>query len=110
MINNFIKFLLSFNAAISNSSSEYKLVSHIKPLVEPTEAKRYALDCVFELIRVIMIISDYLGADALLITIGFHLTGQLAILKCRVGSVLNDTDDIRQSIRKIILGHRRFIR
>ncbi|XP_043685148.1 uncharacterized protein LOC122637210 [Vespula pensylvanica] len=93
----------------ANSSSEYKLSAQIK-LLEPTDAKRYALDCLFELIRVIMIISDYLGADALLISIGFHLTGQLAILKYRVRCSLNDTHGSRQRIRKIILGHHRLIR
>ncbi|KAF7379256.1 hypothetical protein HZH68_017101 [Vespula germanica] len=93
----------------ANSSSEYKLSAQIK-LLEPTDAKRYALDCLFELIRVIMIVSDYMGTDALLISFGFHLTGQLAILKCRVRGFLNDTDGSREGIRKIILGHHRLIR
>ncbi|KAL2734656.1 odorant receptor 13a-like [Vespula maculifrons] len=112
----FLTFFYSLKGVIpnilmvrANSSSEYKLSAQIK-LVEPTDAKRYALDCLFELIRVIMIVSDYMGADALLISFGFHLTGQLAILKCRVKGFLNDTNDSREGIRKIILGHHRLIR
>ncbi|KAL2729685.1 odorant receptor 13a-like [Vespula squamosa] len=57
-----------------------------------------------------MIISGYLGIHCFFASIGFRLIGQLAILKCKVKNVFNNTDGPHQGIRKIILGHHRLIR
>ncbi|KAF7378669.1 hypothetical protein HZH66_015456 [Vespula vulgaris] len=57
-----------------------------------------------------MVVSGYLGTDCFFITTGLHLTGQLAVLKCKVKNILNDADGPRKAIRKIILGHHRLIR
>ncbi|KAL2729728.1 odorant receptor 13a-like [Vespula squamosa] len=93
-----------------NSTSEYKLPYKIKPLVKPYNVKSYVFDCIHEFLRIIMIISGYLGIHCFFASIGFHLIGQLAILKCKVKNVFNNTDGPRQGIRKIILGHHRLIR
>ncbi|KAL2735617.1 odorant receptor 13a-like [Vespula squamosa] len=92
-----------------NSTSEYKLPYKIKPLVKPYNVKSYAFGCIHEFLRIIMIISGYLGTDSFFASIGFHFTSRFAILKCEVENVLNNTDDPRQGIRKIILGHHRLI-
>ncbi|KAL2739068.1 odorant receptor 13a-like [Vespula squamosa] len=110
LTNNLIKSLLSFNAVMRNSTSEYKLLYKIKPLMKPYNAKSYVFDCIHEFLRIIMIISGYLGIYCFFASIGFHLIGQLAILKCKVKNVFNNTDGPRQGIRKIILGHHRLIR
>ncbi|KAF7379258.1 hypothetical protein HZH68_017103 [Vespula germanica] len=57
-----------------------------------------------------MVISGYLGTDCFFTTTGLHLTGQLAVLKCKVKNILNDADGPRKAIRKVILGHHRLIR
>ncbi|KAF7378718.1 hypothetical protein HZH66_015505 [Vespula vulgaris] len=95
---------------LRNATSEYKLPYKIKPLLEPYNAKSYAFGCIHEFLRIIMIISGYLGTDCFFTSTGFHLSGQLAVLKCKVKNVLNDTHGSRQGIRKIILGHHRLIR
>ncbi|KAF7379296.1 hypothetical protein HZH68_017141 [Vespula germanica] len=105
-----MKSLLSFNAVMRNATSEYKLPYKIKPLLKPYNAKSYAFGCIHEFIRIIMVISGYLGTDCFFTSTGFHLTGQLAVLKCKVKNVLNDADGPRQAIRNIILGHHRLIR
>ncbi|KAL2731136.1 odorant receptor 13a-like [Vespula squamosa] len=108
--NNLIKSLLSFYAIMRNSTSEYELSYRIKPLVKPYNIKIYVFDCIHEFLRIIMIISGYLGIHCFFASIGFRLTGQLTILKCKVKNVFNITDGPRQGIRKIILGHHRSIR
>ncbi|XP_043685150.1 odorant receptor 4-like [Vespula pensylvanica] len=95
---------------LRNATSEYKLPYKIKPLLEPYNAKSYAFGCIHEFLRIIMIISGYLGTDCFFTSTGLHLSGQLAVLKCKVKNVLNDTHGSRQGIRKIILGHHRLIR
>ncbi|KAL2734661.1 odorant receptor 13a-like isoform X2 [Vespula maculifrons] len=95
---------------LRNATSEYKLPYKIKPLLEPYNAKSYAFGCIHEFLRIIMIISGYLGTDCFFTSTGFHLSGQLAVLKCKVKNVLNDADGPRQAIRNIILGHHRLIR
>ncbi|XP_043685247.1 odorant receptor 13a-like isoform X2 [Vespula pensylvanica] len=97
-------------AVMANSSLEYKLPYKIKPLLKPYDAKSYAFGCIYEFLRITMVISGYTGTDCLLASTGFHLTGQLAVLKYRVKDVLNDTDGCRQGIRKMILRHHRLIR
>ncbi|KAL2741442.1 odorant receptor 13a-like [Vespula squamosa] len=113
----FLAFFYYFKAVVPyifrimrNSTSEYKLSYKIKPLVKPYNAKSYVFDCIHEFLRIIMIISGYLGIYCFFASIGFHLIGQLAILKCKVKNVFNNTDGPRQGIRKIILGHHRLIR
>ncbi|KAL2732135.1 odorant receptor 13a-like isoform X2 [Vespula squamosa] len=82
---------------------------YLGPLVKPYNVKSYAFGCIHEFLRTIMIISDYLSTDSFFASIGFHFTSRFAILKCKVENVLNNTDDPRQGIRKIILGHHRLI-
>ncbi|KAL2711923.1 odorant receptor 13a-like, partial [Vespula squamosa] len=110
LTNNLIKSLLSFYAIMRNSTSEYELSYRIKPLVKPYNIRNYVFDCIHEFLRIIMIISGYLGIHCFFASIGFRLTGQLTILKCKVKNVFNITDGPRQGIRKIILGHHRSIR
>ncbi|XP_047370219.1 putative odorant receptor 69a isoform X1 [Vespa velutina] len=95
---------------MKNSSLEYKLPYKIKPLLKPYDTKRYAFGCIHEFLRITMVISGYIGTDCLLASTGFHLSGQLAILKCRVKDVLNDIDGSREGIHKMILRHHRLIR
>ncbi|KAL2727367.1 odorant receptor 13a-like, partial [Vespula squamosa] len=102
--------VLRIKCIMINSTSEYKLLYKIKPLVKPYNVKSYVFDCIHEFLRIIMIISGYLGIHCFFASIGFHLIGQLAILNCKVKNVFNNTDGPRQGIRKIILGHHRLIR
>ncbi|KAL2736872.1 odorant receptor 13a-like, partial [Vespula squamosa] len=102
--------VLRIKCIMINSTSEYKLPYKIKPLVKPYNVKSYVFDCIHEFLRIIMIISGYLGIHCFFASIGFRLIGQLAILKCKVKNVFNNTDGPRQGIRKIILGHHRLIR
>ncbi|KAL2734670.1 odorant receptor 13a-like [Vespula maculifrons] len=95
---------------MANSSLEYKLPYKIKPLVKPYDAKSYAFGCIYEFFRITMVISGYIGTDCLLASTGFHLTGQLAILKFRVKDVLNDTDGSRRGIHKLIIRHHHLIK
>nr|XP_050868550.1 odorant receptor 13a-like [Vespula vulgaris] len=100
----------SILAVMANSSLEYKLPYKIKPLVKPYDAKSYAFGCIYEFFRITMVISGYIGTDCLLASTGFHLTGQLAILKFRVKDVLNDTDGSRRGIHKLIIRHHHLIK
>ncbi|KAL2734639.1 odorant receptor 13a-like isoform X2 [Vespula maculifrons] len=95
---------------MTNSTSEYKLPYKIKPLLKPYDAKSYAFGCIHQFLRIIMILSGYCGTDCFWACIGFHLVGQLAILKCKVKNDLNNADSRRKEIRKIIFGHYRLIR
>nr|XP_050868549.1 odorant receptor 13a-like [Vespula vulgaris] len=95
---------------MTNSTSVYKLPYKIKPLLKPYDAKSYVFGCIHEFLRITMVLSAYVGTDCLLASTGFHLTGQLAILKCRMKEILKDTDGSRQGIHKMILRHHRLIR
>ncbi|KAL2734671.1 odorant receptor 13a-like [Vespula maculifrons] len=79
---------------MANSSLEYKLPYKIKPLLKPYDVKSYIFGCIHEFFRVVIILSAYIGTDCLLASTGFHLTGQLAILRIRVRDVLNDADEV----------------
>ncbi|XP_047370022.1 odorant receptor 13a-like [Vespa velutina] len=95
---------------MANSTSEYKLPYKIQPLLKPYNARNYAFDCIHEFIRIIMVVSAYVGPDCLLGCTSFHLSGQLAILKCRVKEISKNNDGSRERIRKIILRHQHLIR
>ncbi|XP_046837230.1 odorant receptor 4-like [Vespa crabro] len=95
---------------MANSTSEYKLPYKIQPLLKPYNARNYAFDCIHEFIRIVMVVSAYVGTDCLFGCTSFHLSGQLAILKCRVKEISKNTDGFRQGIRKIILRHQHLIR
>nr|XP_050868850.1 odorant receptor 13a-like isoform X2 [Vespula vulgaris] len=95
---------------MANSSIEYKLPYKIKPLVKPYDAKSYAFGCIHQFFGITLILSGYVGTDCLLACTGFHLTGQLAILKCRVKELLKYTDGSQGRIRQMILRHYRLIR
>ncbi|XP_047370270.1 odorant receptor 13a-like [Vespa velutina] len=106
-----------FNAVIpnvlmvmANSSVEYKLPYKIRPLLKPSDVKRYVFGCIHEFVGIILVLSAYVGTDCLLTSSGFHLTGQLAVLKCKVKEILNDTDGSQRVIQKIILRHYHLIR
>ncbi|XP_046837412.1 odorant receptor 13a-like [Vespa crabro] len=95
---------------MTNSTAEYKLPYKVKPLLKPYDAKSYAFGCIHEFLRVILILSGYVGTDCLLVCIGFHLTGQLALLKFRMKDIPIDTDGSRRRIQKIIRRHQHLIR
>ncbi|KAF7379249.1 hypothetical protein HZH68_017094 [Vespula germanica] len=96
--------------AIQNSTFEYKLPYKARPIVKPYDTKSYIFVCLHQFIRTIMILSGYSGTDCFWTCIGFHLVGQLAILKCKVKNSLNNADSRRKEIRKIIFGHYQLIR
>ncbi|KAI4502840.1 hypothetical protein M0802_001884 [Mischocyttarus mexicanus] len=100
----------SILAVKANSSLEYKLPYKIKPLVKPDGIKTYTFGCIYEFFRISMIVSGYIGTDCLLAATGFHLTGQLAILKYRVKEILEDSNGSKRGIQKMILRHHHLIR
>ncbi|KAL2711902.1 odorant receptor 13a-like [Vespula squamosa] len=95
---------------MANSSIEYKLPYKIKPLLKPYDAKSYAFGCIHQFFGITLVLSGYVGTDCLLACTGFHLTGQLAILKCRVKEFLKNNHDSHGRIRQMILRHYRLIR
>ncbi|KAL2733060.1 LOW QUALITY PROTEIN: odorant receptor 13a-like, partial [Vespula squamosa] len=56
-------------------------------------AKSYAFGVIYQFFGKTVVLSGYDGTDRLLACTGFHLTGQLAILKCRVKEFLKNNHD-----------------
>ncbi|KAL2713535.1 odorant receptor 13a-like, partial [Vespula squamosa] len=59
----------------------------------PYDAKSYAFGGIYQFFGKTVVLSGYDGTDRLLACTGFHLTGQLAILKCRVKEFLKNNHD-----------------
>ncbi|KAL2713538.1 odorant receptor 13a-like [Vespula squamosa] len=59
----------------------------------PYDAKSYAVGGIYQFFGKTVVLSGYDGTDRLLACTGFHLTGQLAILKCRVKEFLKNNHD-----------------
>ncbi|KAL2727366.1 odorant receptor 13a-like [Vespula squamosa] len=94
---------------MANFSIEYKLPYKIKPLLKPYDEKSYAFGCIYQFFGKTVLLSGYVGTDCLLACTDFHLTGQLAILNCRVKKFLKNNHDTQGRIRQMILRHYRLI-
>ncbi|KAL2741537.1 odorant receptor 13a-like [Vespula squamosa] len=88
------------NNIMVNFSIEYKLPYKIKPLLKPYDTKSYAFGCIYQFFGKTVVLSDYVGTDCLLAYTGFHLTGQLAILKCRVKEFLKNNHELTDEFDK----------
>ncbi|XP_046837306.1 uncharacterized protein LOC124432408 isoform X1 [Vespa crabro] len=95
---------------IANSSYGYVLPYKTPPLIEPTNLTIYVLLCLYEFLSVVIIIFGYIGTDCLLISLVLHVSGVFSALSCKVKHVLENPENRKRRIKKLILRHIRLVR
>ncbi|KAL2713517.1 odorant receptor 13a-like, partial [Vespula squamosa] len=77
----------------NNNEDDYDNSNNNNNNNNPYDAKSYAFGGIYQFFGKTVVLSGYDGTDRLLACTGFHLTGQLAILKCRVKEFLKNNHD-----------------
>nr|XP_050868802.1 odorant receptor 4-like [Vespula vulgaris] len=95
---------------MANSSYGYRLPYKSRPLIEPTNLITYVCLCLYQFLIVLIIIFGYVGTDCLLISLVLHVSGLFSALSCKVKHVLNNPENRRHRIKKLILKHIRLVR
>ncbi|KAL2734645.1 odorant receptor 4-like [Vespula maculifrons] len=95
---------------VANSSYGYRLPYKSRSLIEPTNLIIYVCLCLYQFLLVLIIIFGYVGTDCLLISLVLHVSGLFSALSCKVKHVLNNPENRRSRIKKLILRHIRLIR
>ncbi|XP_035733491.1 odorant receptor 63a-like [Vespa mandarinia] len=95
---------------VANSSYGYVLPYKSRPLIEPTNLTIYICLCLYQFLIVLTIIFGYIGSDCLFINLVLHVSGVFSALSCKVKHVLNNPENRKRRIKKLILRHIRLVR
>ncbi|XP_046837418.1 uncharacterized protein LOC124432479 [Vespa crabro] len=107
----FLSFLaINIEMVIANSSYGYVLPYKTPPLIEPTNLTIYIFLCLYEFLIVLILIFGYVGTDCLFISLVLHVSGVFSALSCKVKHVLNNPENRKRRIKKLILRHIRLVR
>ncbi|XP_047370329.1 odorant receptor 47a-like [Vespa velutina] len=107
----FLSFLaINIEMVIANSSYGYVLPYKTLPPIEPTNLIIYVFLCLYEFVIVLVLIFGYVGIDCLLISLVLHVSGVFSALSCKVKHVLNNPENRKRRIKKLILRHIRLVR
>ncbi|XP_046828558.1 uncharacterized protein LOC124428491 isoform X2 [Vespa crabro] len=93
-----------------NSSLEYELPYKTRTMVKLDDITTYTLYSIYQWLIVITMISGYVGSDCLFASLALHITGQFAILRCKVVEAFEDTDGYNRGMKKLVIKHHRLIR
>ncbi|XP_047370015.1 odorant receptor 4-like [Vespa velutina] len=95
---------------VANSSYGYILPFRSRPLFEPTNLTIYVFLCLYQFLIVLTVIFGYVGTDCLLISLVLHVSGVFSALSCKVKYVLDNPENRKRRIKKLILRHIRLVR
>ncbi|XP_047370016.1 odorant receptor 4-like [Vespa velutina] len=95
---------------VANSSYGYVLPYKSRPLIEPTNLTIYICLCLYQFLIVLIIIFGYVGTDCLFISLVLHVSGVFSALSCKVKHVLDNPENRKHRIKKLILRHIRLVR
>ncbi|XP_047370079.1 odorant receptor 4-like isoform X3 [Vespa velutina] len=96
--------------AKQNNSMGYKLPYRTLEIMDLKDSRIYALICAYQLILVPAIILGYVGFDCMFVNLSIQVIAQFSILSCKVKSILNNSKNYRDGMKKLVLRHYRLIR
>ncbi|XP_047370321.1 odorant receptor 13a-like isoform X1 [Vespa velutina] len=108
-------YYVSFSATnikkvIANSSYGYVLPYNTPPPIEPTNLITYIFLCLYQFLKVLILIFGYVGTDCLVISMVLHVSGVISALSTKVKYVLDNPENRKRRIKVLILRHTRLIR
>ncbi|XP_035733520.1 uncharacterized protein LOC118446686 [Vespa mandarinia] len=95
---------------LANSSYGYVLPYKIRTLIVPTNLIIYICLCLYQFITVLITVFGYVGTDCLLISLVLHVSGVFSALSSKVKHVLDNPENRKRRIKKLILRHIRLVR
>lgn len=95
---------------MGNSSLEYQLPYKTRTMVELNDITTYAFYCIYQWLIVVTMVSGYVGSDCLFASLALHVTGQLAILRCKVKEAFEDSNGYKRGMKKLVIKHHRLIK
>lgn len=78
-------------------------------MVELDGITTYALYCIYQWLIVVIVISGYVGTDCFFASLALHVTGQFAILRCKVEEAFEDSNGYKRGMKKLVMKHHRLI-
>ncbi|KAK2574924.1 hypothetical protein KPH14_002615 [Odynerus spinipes] len=93
-----------------NSSAIIHLPYRARVFVDLHDTRIYCFCALCQLVSVAIVVFGYVGLDCLFVTIAFHITAQLKILRCSINNVLENNIDFRSTVKKLVIKHYRLIR
>ncbi|KAL2713488.1 odorant receptor 9a-like [Vespula squamosa] len=106
----FKAIMTSVLSVMGNSSLEYQLPYKTRTMVELNDITTYAFYCIYQWLIVLTMISGYVGSDCLFASLALHVTGQLAILRCKVKEAFEDSNGYKRGMKKLVIKHHRLIK
>ncbi|KAF7383024.1 hypothetical protein HZH68_014873 [Vespula germanica] len=106
----FKAIMTSVLTVMGNSSLEYQLPYKTRTMVELNDITTYAFYCIYQWLIVVTMVSGYVGSDCLFVSLALHVTGQLAILRCKVKEAFEDSNGYKRGMKKLVIKHHRLIR
>ncbi|XP_046837401.1 uncharacterized protein LOC124432465 [Vespa crabro] len=93
-----------------NNSMGYKLPYRTLEIMDLRDSRIYALICAYQLILVPAIILGYVGFDCMFVNLSIQVITQFSMLSYKVKSIINNSKNYRDGMKKLILRHYRLIR
>ncbi|XP_046837414.1 odorant receptor 45b-like [Vespa crabro] len=81
---------------VANSSYGYTLPYKTRLPIEPTNLITYVFLCLYQFIKVLIVIFGYVGTDCLLISLVLHVSGVISALSCKVKHVFENPENREQ--------------
>ncbi|XP_047370275.1 odorant receptor 4-like isoform X1 [Vespa velutina] len=96
--------------AEQNNSMGYQLPYNTLQVIHLRDIRIYALICVYQIIYIPCIVLGYVGFDCMFVNLSIQVIAQFSILSYKVKTLLNDSKNLRDGMKKLILRHYRLIR
>ncbi|XP_035742396.1 uncharacterized protein LOC118450634 [Vespa mandarinia] len=104
---------MSFYESINseqNNSMGYQLPYSTLQVIHLKDSRIYALICVYQMIYIPCIVLGYVGFDCMFVNLSVQVIAQFSILSYKVKTLLNDSKNYHEGMKRLVLRHYRLIR
>ncbi|XP_012224801.2 odorant receptor 22c-like isoform X2 [Linepithema humile] len=102
-------FFINWNTMVSGNFTFDELPYPVDPFFEVKDSSTYTYVCIYLALAVPLIICGYCAPDAYVLSMTFHICGQLAALSCKIDILLKDRENYHRHISNIIIRHHQLI-
>ncbi|XP_043685243.1 uncharacterized protein LOC122637296 [Vespula pensylvanica] len=93
-----------------NNSMGYQLPYRTLEIVDLSDTRIYALNCAYQVMYVPCVVLGYVGFDCMFVNLSIQVIAQFATLSYKVKTLLNNSANYHEGMKKLILRHYRLIR
>ncbi|XP_047370020.1 putative odorant receptor 92a [Vespa velutina] len=93
-----------------NNYTSYQLPYKTLQIIDLSDIRIYALICAYQILFVPCVVLGYVGFDCMFVNLSIQVIAQFSILSYKVKTVLNNSKNHHEGMKRLVLRHYRLIR